>query len=73
MSRKVSGVVKQLVVFEKLLSRVMRFHALRANKALKYRRAKHKMNPKLISEQQGRERMRERVENNHLMCFTSDV
>lgn len=39
MSRKISSVVKQLVVFEKLLSRVVRFHALRTNKALKDRSA----------------------------------
>lgn len=37
MSRKISSVVKQLIVFEKLLSRVVRFHALRTNKALKDR------------------------------------
>lgn len=36
MSGKISSVVKQLIVLEKLLSRVVRFHALRTNEALKH-------------------------------------
>lgn len=39
MSRKISSVVKQLIVFKKFLSRVVRFHALRTNKTLKNRSA----------------------------------
>lgn len=39
MSGKVSSIMEQLIVLEKLLCRVVRLHALRTNEALKRRSA----------------------------------
>ena len=39
MSGKVSSIMEQLIVLEKLLRRVVRLHALRTNEALKRRSA----------------------------------